>query len=178
MVLDGVVVFIFLMKYNKIAIRIIILVLSTVLLIGESLWKTDNITREFLFRNQDILYSKDTPYGNLTITKQGEQKNFYENNGLLFSTNNPSMNEEAVHYAMVQHPNPKNVLLISGGISGTIDEILKYNIEKVDYVEINPWLINIGKNYPLSKIGELSRKVNVINQDARLFVKSTLVKLF
>lgn len=164
-----VVVFVLSRKYNKTAPRIIILVLAIVMLIGESQWKLDVITREFLFRNQEILYYKDTPYGNLTITEQGEQKNFYENNVLLFSANNPEMNEEVVHYAMVQHPNPKKVLLISGGISGTIDEILKYNIERIDYVEINPWLINIGKSYAPSL---LDRRVNVINQDARLFVRN------
>jgi len=46
---------------------------------------------------------------------------------LLFSTGNEISNEENVHYAMVQHPNPENILLISGGFSGTIAEIMKYN---------------------------------------------------
>ena len=40
--------------------------------------------------------------------------NFYENNMLLFSTNDVVASEEAVHYAMVQHDTPRSVLLISG----------------------------------------------------------------
>ncbi len=170
MVFNIIVVYILSIRYNKITPRIFLFVLSLGLLVGEFQWNLDEITRKFLFKDQQLLYYKDTPYGNLTITQKGEQKNFYENNALLFSTNDPTMNEEAVHYAMIQHPNPKRVLLISGGISGTIDEILKYNIDKIDYVEINPWLINVGKNYSTTLFNQ---KVNIINQDARLFVKNT-----
>jgi len=170
MVFNIIVVYILSIRYSKITPRIFLFVLSLVLLVGEFQWNLDEITRKFLFKDQQLLYYKDTPYGNLTITQKGEQKNFYENNALLFSTNDPTMNEEAVHYAMIQHPNPKRVLLISGGISGTIDEILKYNIDKIDYVEINPWLINVGKNYSTTLFNQ---KVNIINQDARLFVKNT-----
>ncbi|MDI6766980.1 MAG: fused MFS/spermidine synthase [Bacteroidota bacterium] len=170
MVFNLIVAYILSIRYYKITSRILLIVLSLILLIGEFQWKLDEITRKFLFEDQQILYYKDTPYGNLTITQKGEQKNFYENNALLFSTNDPTMNEEAVHYAMIQHPNPKKVLLISGGISGTIDEILKYDIDKIEYAEINPWLIDIGKDYSASLFNQ---KVNIINQDARLFVKNT-----
>ncbi|MBI4810093.1 MAG: hypothetical protein HY800_01335, partial [Ignavibacteriales bacterium] len=170
MVFNIIVAYILSIRYSKITPRIFLIVLSLILLIGEFQWKLDEVTREFLFADQQLLYYKDTPYGNLTITQKGEQKNFYENNALLFSTNDPAVNEEAVHYAMIQHPNPKEILLISGGISGTIDEILKYNVDKIDYVEINPWLIDVGKIYSTSLF---DRKVNIINQDARLFVKNT-----
>lgn len=170
MVFDIIVAYILSIRYGKITPRIFLILLSLILLIGEFQWKLDEVTREFLFADQQLLYYKDTPYGNLTITQKGEQKNFYENNALLFSTNDPTVNEEAVHYAMIQHPNPKEILLISGGISGTIDEILKYDVDKIDYVEINPWLIDVGKNYSTSLFNQ---KVNVINKDARHFVKNT-----
>ncbi len=170
MVFDMIVAYILSMRSRNITSRIILIVLSVILLLGEFQWKLDEITRGFLFKDQQILYYKDTPYGNLTITQKGEQKNYYENSTLLFSSNDPTMNEEAVHFAMIQHSNPKKVLLISGGISGTINEILKYNIDKIDYVEINPWLINIGKNYSSTLF---DKRVNIINQDARLYVKNT-----
>jgi spermidine synthase len=128
----------------------------------------DAVARRFMFRDQELLYYKDTPYGNLTVTRQGDQSNFYENNVLLFSTNDVTANEEAVHYAMIQHPHPRNVLLISGGISGTTQEILKYNVDRIDYVEINPWLIGIGKELTSALANE---KIHVINEDARMYVR-------
>jgi spermidine synthase len=128
----------------------------------------DDVSRKFMFTDQELLYYKDTPYGNLTVTKQGDQTNFYENSVLLFSTNDVTANEEAVHYSMIQHPHPRNVLLISGGLSGTTQEILKYNVARIDYVEINPWLIDIGKEFTSALANE---KIHVINEDARMYVR-------
>jgi len=133
----------------------------------------DQRSRQYLFPGQDILFWKDTPYGTMTVTQQAEQKNIYENNTLEFSTGDVTQNEEAVHYAMVQHPKPKNVLLISGGISGTIQEIMKYNIDRIDYVEINPWIIGIGKEFIRFPVDE---HVNIIIDDARRYVRTTNVR--
>ncbi len=129
----------------------------------------DDVTERLQFQGQELLFHKDTPYGNLAVTKQADQMNFYENNMLLFSTNDVVANEEAVHYAMIQHADPKSVLLISGGISGTTREILKYDVDRIDYVEINPWIIDVGSQYT-SALAD--RRVHVINQDARLYVKT------
>ena len=107
--------------------------------------RADVWTRGFLFPGQDIVYFRDTPYGNLTLTRQGSEISFFENCMLMFSTNNPTPNEEAVHYCMVQRGSHRRVLLVGGGIAGTPAEILKYGVEGIDYVEINPWIIGIGK---------------------------------
>ncbi|MFH1319181.1 MAG: fused MFS/spermidine synthase [Bacteroidota bacterium] len=170
MIINLTVSFILSLKLKVLRPRYIILLLSFIFLFLTLYFNLDNISKNLLFKNQELIYQKDTPYGNLIITKSGEQENFYENNVLLFSTNNVIANEEDVHYAMLQHSNPENVLLISGGISGTTQEILKYNVNKIDYVEINPWLIDIGKNYTSALE---NKKINVINEDARLFIKNT-----
>ncbi len=126
---------------------------------------------QFLYPGQEVIYSKDTPYGNLAVTKYANQFNFYENGIPLFSSDNTISNEESVHYAMVQHANPHSILLISGGISGTLKEILKYPVESVDYLEINPALIEIGKNYTSNILND--NRIRIINEDARLYIKKT-----
>jgi len=128
----------------------------------------DKIIKKQLFPNQELVYLRDTPYGNLAITKSAEQLNYYENASLMFTTNDITAIEEDVHYAMVQHPQPENILLISGGISGTIPEILKYGVRSVDYIEINPWLNKLGSE--LVNIPE-QENVNVIIKDPRIYLK-------
>jgi len=130
----------------------------------------DQFSKQRLFPNQEVVLFKDTPYGNLAVTQQGGQKNFYENSTLLFSTNDATWNEEAVHYAMIQHPDPKSVLIISGGISGMTREILKYNVDRIDYVELNPWIIALGKSLGS---GLDDARIHVFTVDARRFVRRT-----
>lgn len=123
-----------------------------------------------LYEGQNIIYSQENQYGKLFVSKTDEQLNFYENGVSLFSTNNIIENEESVHYAMLQHSAPKNILLISGGVSGRIKEILKYQISKIDYLEINPGIIELGNIFGfIPKI----MKLNIINKDARLFINET-----
>jgi spermidine synthase len=130
----------------------------------------DSVTRRALFAGQEVLYYKDTPYGNLTVTRQREQLNVFENMVLMFSTGDVAANEENVHYAMAQRPSPRTVLLIGGGISGTTMEVLKYGVDRLDYVEPNPWVIRIGRRFTAT-LGD--PRIHVLEEDARRFVRST-----
>jgi spermidine synthase len=138
---------------------------------GMAFRSLDAATRGYLFPEQEILYFHDTPYGNLTITRQGGQRNFFENSVLMFSTDDVASNEEHVHYAMLQHPSPRRVLLIGGSISGATQEILKYGVENVDEVEVNPWILRAGAEFTNALH---DGRVRGIAADPRMYVRSTL----
>lgn len=133
-------------------------------------FRPDALVRDLLYKGQQVLYSKATRYGALTVTKHGDQKNFYENNLLLYSTGDMEFIEESVHYAMAQHRRPRQVLLISGGISGMTGEILKYGADRVDYIELNPELISIGRR-ETSALDD--PRIHAIAEDARRYIKRT-----
>jgi spermidine synthase len=126
--------------------------------------------KKLFYPNQTIVLNQSTRYGNLVVTRQSGQLNFYENNALQFYTDNVALSEESVHLAMAQHENPKQVLLISGGISGMIAEIKKYPVEKVTCLETNPETVRILKD--IVKTGDLSR-VEFVDSDVRTFLKRT-----
>jgi spermidine synthase len=130
----------------------------------------DRVTTEKQYRGQEVLFNESSIYGSLVVTKTGGQLNFFENGVILFSTQNDRANEETVHYAMVQHKLPRHVLLISGGVAGTTLEILKYNPERIDYVELDPLIIEVGREYTSNLDDE---RIRTINMDARLWVKQT-----
>lgn len=145
---------------------------SLFLLIGGGLslkaLNLDLLTRAYLFPHERIIYFQDTPYGNVTVTTLGAQKNFYENGLLLSSSEDIITAEESVHYAMAQHPAPRYVLLISGGFLGLTAEILKYPVKEIHYVELNPALTEIGRLYT----PHLSDpRIRIVNMDARLFLR-------
>ena len=143
------------------------------ILVTTFFWNLDMFSKQRLFKNQELIHLKETPYGNLAITKTGDQVNFYENYVLLFNTLNTIANEENVHYAMVQHPDPKSVLVISGGVSGILDEILKYPVERIDYIEFNPWLVKTARQFqPFTE----NEKIQIHYQDARIFVRRNVEK--
>ena len=129
----------------------------------------DKQIREIAFPGQEITFTKDSPFGVFVITNQHGQTNYYENNVLMSSSGDVISREESVHIAMVQHPNPENVLVLSGIVSGIMDEIVKYPIKSIDYVDVNPEIIGIAKRY--FKI-ESFEKLELIEKDALRYLKN------
>jgi len=131
----------------------------------------DNYVKKMAFPNQELIANLSTRYGNLVVTRQADQVNVYENHNLLFYTGNVMLNEEAVHFAMVQHPDPARVLLISGGMAGMTAEIEKYGVEKITCLESNPGIFRL----PHAFAGNLdpTGKVEVVKRDIRTFIGST-----
>ena len=129
------------------------------------------VARQNLFPDQKLITTVDTPYGSIDITQTGNQQNIYENGTLVFSTDNVIGKEEDVHYAMLQGPNAKRVLLLGGGVSGTPLEILKYKaVENLDYIELNPLFFEMAVG-----ISDKSNNphIRTISDDPILFVKGT-----
>jgi len=132
----------------------------------------DALSKSFIYKNQNIVMMEDAPFGNLVVTQTANQYNFFENGMNLFSTDNLIANEEAVHYAMLQHRNPKTVLVVSGDISGMAKEIYKYDIDQIDYVEVNRELVQAMANF----VGIPDKKINVHVVDARTYMAETGTK--
>jgi spermidine synthase len=124
-----------------------------------------------LWRGLPIVHSEDTIYGNIGVIKEAEQITFYENGLLLFSYPDEFSAEEAVLFALSQKTNPQSLLLIGGGIGGAIAQAQKYKDLKIDYVELDPRLIELSKDFlPRKEINSLE-KTNLKFQDGRLYVK-------
>ncbi len=130
-------------------------------------------TKNFLFPGQKLIEHRDTPYGNVAITRTGNQLNMFESGILSASSNNIINNEETVHFAMVQHPNPKKILIMGNAVFGIIDEILKYKPDILDIIEQNEYLNEIDKKYYNSS-KKNSDVVNFIFNDPRLFLSKEM----
>jgi len=147
--------------------KIIVPLISGGILFGLYSISFSNFTLSLLFEDQEVIVDRETPYGRVIVTEQHGQHNVYENGVLLFSSGNVIRDEESVHFAMIQHSHPDRVLLISGGLSGTIPEIMKYKPARVDYVELNPALIEITAALR-SKVTDSA--VSYISADARRYI--------
>ena len=77
------------------------------------------------YPRQHIVARANSPYGKLLVTESDGQFDFIENGIPLTSTRDDQHVEEAVHYALAQRPDARQVLLVGGGISGTA-QILTY----------------------------------------------------
>ncbi|MFH1678703.1 MAG: spermine synthase, partial [Candidatus Omnitrophota bacterium] len=132
------------------------------------------------WRNQQVLDYANSIYGNLVVTKQQEQYTFFHDGLPIVTSPYPDVVfvQEFAHIPLLFHPNPRNILFISGGAGGLINEVLKNkSVSKIDYVELDPLILEMVKKYPTQLTQkELSdERVNVINLDGRFFIKNTIL---
>ena len=131
----------------------------------------DGVSTAWQYPRQHIVARANSPYGKLLVTESDGQFDFIENGVPLTSTRDDQHVEEAVHYAMAQRPEARQVLLVGGGISGTAKELLKYNVRRVDYVELDPLILEFGRKYLPESLAD--HRIKIINTDGRLFVRQT-----
>lgn len=127
----------------------------------------DRTGLSWLYPGQRLLASVESPYGRVVAAGRHGQVSFFENGEFLFSVPEVFSSEERVHFALAQVPKVEKVLLLSGGLSGTLGEIEKHQPSLVDYVELDPAILSPE----LSRFGEpLPANVRVRPGDGRVFV--------
>jgi len=127
----------------------------------------DMPTLSWRFPGQDLVFHKNTPFAQLTISRSGRQLNVLQDAIPLFSTHNLDM-EAVAHLPLCQVGQGANILLIGGGIFGTILEIAKHKPGRIDYVELDSAILDLDVRLDRS----LSHPfVRVHVGDGRLFIK-------
>jgi spermidine synthase len=141
----------------------------------------DAAARARLWRGFHVIAARDSVYGALTVTETGEGgggiiRSIYENGAILANAPDPAAAEEAVDYALLEHTAPKRVLLIGGGVNGGVAEALKHpTVESLDYVELDPALIGMARQYFPAQTADFDSdpRVHLHFLDGRRFLSET-----
>ena len=132
-------------------------------------------SQQRLWTGFHVLGSRDTIYGRLTVVEAGGMRSIYDNGSILANVPDPAAAEESVHYALLEHPAPRRVLLIGGAVNGGIAEALKHpTLERLDYVELDPALTAMFRQFfPTESAQAFSDpRVHLHHTDGRLYLKT------
>jgi spermidine synthase len=135
----------------------------------------DSPSHYFPWQGFQALESYNSKYGNLMVVEVKGSKTLYENGLAVFNVPGREKAEEAVHYALLQHPQPQRLLLIGGGIAGSVREALKHpSLKNIDYVELDPAILELGKRHFKENWKDIQNpRVSVHHTDGRLFLKQS-----
>jgi spermidine synthase len=115
----------------------------TVLALAAGLVQSARLDRRLTSWNHpQLLVTRDSPYGRITVTESAGQFSVFENDALAFETEGTAA-EEFVHLAAVQRPEPGPALILGGGVEGLVEELLRHRPERIDYVEIDRTLLDL-----------------------------------
>ena len=115
----------------------------------------------------------ESKYGEITVIKIREQSSIYMNGNLVFTYPDRPTEELRTHLPMALHPSPSKILVI-GGSSGNLKEYLKYPVSKIDFIEIDPKMVEVSLGLldtEERKNIETDQRVKIIVEDGRRFIK-------
>ncbi len=123
-----------------------------------------------------LVDTRNSVYGNLVVLETGGIRSLFENGLLMFNAPDLATAEESVHFALLEHPAPRSLLLIGGGAGGSLLQALQHpSLERVDYVELDPTVLELAQQYfPEQWVAaHADPRVHVHHADGRLFLKTT-----
>ncbi len=159
-------------------VSLIFLLLTGLLTFSQGADKIHWLAIRSQWKNQDVFHYQNSIYGNVVVTKRGEQYTFFSDGIPVITAPTPDITfvEEFVHLPLLAHLCPEKVLILSGGAGGVISEVLKHpSVERIDYVELDPLILKIVKSFPtpLTESELNSPKVNIEYIDGRIFIKKS-----
>ena len=123
-----------------------------------------------------LVESRNSIYGNLALVATSESRSLFENGLRILTVPDPSAAEEAVHFALLEHTAPRSLLLIGGGINGSLAQALQYSsLERVEYVELDPAILGVAERH-FAQAWTRARsdpRVLIHPVDGRLFLKTS-----
>ncbi len=125
-----------------------------------------------------VIYSKQSPYQNIVLTKGGDNVNMYIDRVIQWSSADEyRYHETLVHVPMGIRKDIRSVLILGGGEGLALREVLKYEqVDTVVLVDLDPAVFNLALTNPLLKEinanSLIHPKVKMISQDAFAFLKN------
>jgi spermidine synthase len=121
----------------------------------------------------ELVAVADSRYENLVLGRLEDQFSIYGNGQVMGTFPDPVGVAQQAHLFMVEHPAPKEVLLIGGGVEGLAAELLRYPLRRLDYVSLDRVVTTLIEPYlPAPSAGALSDpRFQMHYGDGRYFVK-------
>lgn len=95
------------------------------------------------WRNHHLVHYQNSQYGNICVVENQGQYIFFQDGIPAVITPIPDMLfvQEFVHLPLLAHPEPQDLLILSGGAGGVIHEALRHpSIQTIEYAELDPLL--------------------------------------
>jgi spermidine synthase len=126
----------------------------------------------------EFVKSVDSAYSRLTLSRHEDQFQLFHDNRYQTAFPDPWERPVPIHLALVQHPNPKRVLIVGGGPSDRLDAALSHRVERVVLTYLDKQVHSLCRGYwPPSTVSALKDpRVEVVLDDGRRYLSKTKEK--
>lgn len=154
-----------------------IFVVSLILLVSSNFLENRMIRMKYNLKEEDLVIKQQTLYQSIVLTKSKNNVKAYLNNNLQFSLNDDET--DFYHFHLV-HPfldlfSFRNILILGGGDGLPAKEVLKYETDNIDMVDLDEQWVEFSQNNALMKKVSNdslnSKRINIHIEDAFQYMR-------
>jgi len=109
----------------------------------------NHLSRQHQWQDYRLIAEGNSVYGHAALLAYRDQL-IMVSNGVpvaTFPASNLGHSEDLIHLPLLDHPKPDRVLMIGGALGGPLNELVKHPVKKIDYVDLDPLLIELMQKY-------------------------------
>ncbi len=136
----------------------------------------DSKSLAFQWPGLRLVETVNSKYGALAVVEANGGRSLAQSGVILFTAGDTEAAEEAVHFALLQHPGPRTVLLVGGGVNGSALQVVQHpSVERLDYVELDPRILELAaRQFPAEWAGVSGDpRIHLHPLDGRAFLRAT-----
>ncbi|MBN2410965.1 hypothetical protein JXQ31_04680 [candidate division KSB1 bacterium] len=129
-------------------------------------------------KQMQLIDWRQSKFGELALVDWGGEKSLYVNGVKQTIVPDPVGSQELASLVMTQHPGPRDILLLGGGLGGLAGELAKYENSDIVYVELDREACELCLSHQDSVYLNLFRKSNLkmVFTDGRYFLSASQKK--
>ncbi len=128
------------------------------------------------FEIKRTLYKKKSRFQQIEVIENPYFGHMLFLDGLVQTTEKDEFfyHEMLIQPAMVTHPDPQQILIIGGGDGGALRQTLRYPVQSVRMVEIDPDVIAVAKKYFPWLLPSLEdKRADIVIADGRVYLEES-----
>lgn len=124
------------------------------------------------WRGYNPVAHRESLFATLMVTDNRGERTLFSDSRPSFSLPLPETYESIAFTPLLEHPDPRKILVVEGGISGVLDQFKKLDLESAEFTRLDPDATLLERDDMPSDLAHVPKWAGIDHMDGRGFIRN------